>query len=188
MRPSFFVLAWCPPGSVHRGLILYLFFFATIAPPEQGSKACQGGSPCLHIAKAWCQGTVFDGCVASVDGFGSSPARLLRGEHIIITQCNSHCAHLDELKLLADGWGMAYLQSGASAASMKYQIVNTIIICRVLRGAKWFLALYYQTEAPPLFVPMLAMRVSCDNDNVQLLALHGAHTHLCSSNCCRYPN
>lgn len=35
----------------------------------------------------------------------------------------------------ADGWGMGYLQSGASPASPKYGIVQGIMLCRVLRGA-----------------------------------------------------
>lgn len=29
---------------------------------------------------------------------------------------------------------MSYLQSGASAVSLKYSIVNAIVLCRVLRG------------------------------------------------------
>jgi hypothetical protein len=40
----------------------------------------------------------------------------------------------ETLKPGADNWGMSYLQSGASAASLKYGIVNSIVLCRVLRG------------------------------------------------------
>jgi hypothetical protein len=37
--------------------------------------------------------------------------------------------------VVADGWGMSYLQSGASPASPKYGIVQMIVLCRVLRSA-----------------------------------------------------
>ena len=36
----------------------------------------------------------------------------------------------------ADGWGMTYLQSGASPASPKYGIVQMLVLCRVLRCAR----------------------------------------------------
>lgn len=46
---------------------------------------------------------------------------------------NSVCILNDQRVLERYGWGMTYLQSGASSASLKYGIVNSIVLCRVLR-------------------------------------------------------
>eukprot|EP00892_Ulva_mutabilis_P004183 jgi/Ulvmu1/2136/UM128_0006.1 len=46
---------------------------------------------------------------------------------------NSVCILNDKRVLERYNWGMSYLQSGASAVSLKYNIVNAIVLCRVLR-------------------------------------------------------
>lgn len=46
---------------------------------------------------------------------------------------NAVCIINDQRVLEKYNWGMSYLQSGASAVSLKYSIVNAIVLCRVLR-------------------------------------------------------